>query len=191
MQREQNLRYPTYKQLNRRRRCTARDKSRTERGEKEACENDKTFCVSEKGDKDQATDQTKAAGTREEGGSIAMRMALAIGVTALMFAALAYFLYGLVWFLVVGRKKQQPRANHATAFGFLAVAVAFGLWFVGLAFFGSPGWHSKLRLLLLASLGLCVAAMGAARAGERRTAIPIIAAALVVALNWIGTFLRE
>jgi len=118
--------------------------------------------------------------------SHSMKSAFAIALTVLACLVLLYFFNGFVWFVLVGRRKQQHRANVFTGFGFAAVAVATSLWLlVASAVFESA--FALERLALFASVGLCIIAMVMARFGSIRTAVPIMAGALVVALNSIGT----
>jgi hypothetical protein len=117
--------------------------------------------------------------------SHSMKSNFVIALTALACLALLYFIYSLLWFVFVGRRKQQHRVNIFTGLGFAAVVVATGLWFlVASAVFESA--FALERIVLVASVGLCVFAMVMARSGSIRTALPIMVVALVVALNSIG-----
>jgi hypothetical protein len=120
----------------------------------------------------------------------AMKSNFAIIVATMAYIVLLYFLYSFFWFIFVGRRKQQHRANVLTSIGFLAVLGAVGLWFFGLVSFGSSSYALE-RIILFISVGLCLAAIVTARFGTRRTSVPIITGALVVALNAIGTALMQ
>jgi predicted aspartyl protease len=119
-----------------------------------------------------------------------MKSILAISITTVAGIVLLYFVYSLCWFILVGRRRQQHRANMFTSAGFLAVLAAVGLWFFGLASFGSSSYAFE-RAVLFISVGLCLAAIVVARFGSLRTSIPIVTAALVVALNAIGTVFMQ
>jgi hypothetical protein len=119
-----------------------------------------------------------------------MKSILAIGITALACIVLLYFVYSLFWFILVGRRREQHRVNVFTSVGFLAVLAAVGLWFLALASFGSSSYAFE-RVVLFTSVGLCFGAIVLARFGSLRTAVAIVTAALVVALNAIGTVLMQ
>lgn len=118
--------------------------------------------------------------------SYSMKSTFAMAVTALACLLLLYFVYSLLRFVLAGRHNQQHRANLFTGVGFAAVTLAAGLWaLVASAIFQSA--FLLERVVLFTSVGLCVVAMIVARFGSVRTAVPIMAGALIVALNSIGT----
>jgi hypothetical protein len=98
---------------------------------------------------------------------------------------LLYFIYGFLWFVLVGRRKGQQWTNLFTGLGFSAVMIATGLWaLVAGAVF--QGTFALERLLLFMSVGLCMTAVVVARLGSRRAILPIVTGALLIALNSIG-----
>jgi hypothetical protein len=115
---------------------------------------------------------------------------LAIGITIIAVVVLSYFVYSFIWFVLSGRRKENPRTNTLTMVGFLAVMIAVGLCFFASASFGSRGYGFE-RLVLFTSVGLCIVAIAIARFGSSRTIVPIVTAALVVALNAIGAALMQ
>ena len=119
-----------------------------------------------------------------------MKSIFAISTTTVGCIVLSYFMYCLIWFIFVGRHKQQHQMNVFTSVGFLSVLAAVGLWFVGLISFGSSSYAFE-RIVLFTSVGFCLAAIVAARFGSLRTSVPIVAAALIVALNAIGTVFMQ
>lgn len=109
-----------------------------------------------------------------------MKPSLAISLTGLACLMLFYFVYGLVWFVLV-RRQQGRREKVFAGIGFLAVMLAMALSVV------LPERFALRRLVLFTNVGSCVTAIVVAKFGSRRTALPIVAGAFVVALNAVGT----
>ena len=122
--------------------------------------------------------------------SYTMKSVLALVVTGGACLILLYFIYSFFWFVSIGRRGQKHRANVITSLGFIAVLIAIGLWLFASVFFGSWSFAFE-RLVLFASIGLCLAAIIVARFGSPRTSVPIVTAAVVVALNSIGTIYMQ
>ncbi len=115
---------------------------------------------------------------------------LAICLAAVALIIFLYFMYNLFWFIFIGRLQQQHRSNIFTGVGFLSVLLAIGFWLFVETLGGSAG-HQFERLILFVSIGLCTIAIAVAKFGNARITASIISAALVVALNAIGTmFMR-
>jgi hypothetical protein len=111
------------------------------------------------------------------------------GVYSLFFL---YFAYSLVRFAVVGRRIEASRTNALTVSAFVAVIASVALWFWALhRFVNDPNWYFKERLVMRTGVALCVIAILLARFAARRTSIPVIVGALLVALNWIGSIIRD
>jgi hypothetical protein len=117
-----------------------------------------------------------------------MKSIFALGLTAVAILVLFVFVCSAFWFVFVGRHKQSHRANVFTGFGFGAVFFAIGMYVLCETLFGTISYGVRL-LVLFMSMILCLLAMLVATKGTRQTAIPIIAAAGMVALNAIGTML--
>jgi hypothetical protein len=115
---------------------------------------------------------------------------LALIVVAVALAILLGFIYSLFWFVLVGSRKQQPRANVLTSIGFGSVLAAIALWCVDQRSFGSNLFEYR-ALILFTGVCLCIVAMVVARFGGWRTSLPIVAAAFVVAINTIGTMFMQ
>jgi hypothetical protein len=117
-----------------------------------------------------------------------------IGYVALSVSLglLAYFACSLIWFAFVGHRNEKLNTIVVTAFAYLMILASVGLWFWGFnRFVYDPGAYLKARALTWIGVALCVAAIVMARFSTRRTSIPIVAGALVVALNWIGSVMRD
>lgn len=121
-----------------------------------------------------------------------MSAALGVAISALTLGILGYFAYSLTWFLFVGRREESQRRVAVTSLGYVAVLLSAGLWFWGLGRFAfDVDWYWKARLLVWIGVTLCVVAIVAAHFYPRRASLPILLAALVVALNWIGSIVRD
>jgi hypothetical protein len=117
-----------------------------------------------------------------------------IGYVALtvVLGLLAYFAFSLVWFAFVGHRNEKLKTIVITSLGYLMVLASVGLWFWGVhRFVYDPEAYVKARTLTRIGVVMCVAAIVMARFSTRRTSISIIAGALVVALNWIGSVISD
>ena len=121
-----------------------------------------------------------------------MKLLIGYGVLAVCSLVSLYFAYSLVRFAVVGRRIEESRTNALTVTAFLAVIASAGLWFWALhRFVDDPNWYFKERLTMAIGVALCVVAIALSRLTARRTSVPVIAGALVVALNWIVSIIRD
>jgi hypothetical protein len=119
-------------------------------------------------------------------------MKIVIGYSLLTISAglLSYFVYSLIWFMFIGRRAETARGIALAWFGYLAVIASAGLW--ASAWLWGRNWLVSdpiryTRLLIWVGVALCFAAIITARFCKQRIAIPILMAASIVALNWIGS----
>lgn len=121
-----------------------------------------------------------------------VKFIIGYSILVLSWAIFLYFAYSLFRFVVVGRKAEGSRTNAVTASAFISVLVSSGLWYWALhRFVDDPNWYFKERLVMGIGVGLCVIAILLSRFTARRTSIPVVLGALVIALNWIGSIVRD
>ena len=114
-----------------------------------------------------------------------------IGYVALSVSLglLAYFACSLIWFAFVGHRNEKLNTIVVTTLAYLMVLASAGLWFWGFVY--DPDAYLKARALTGIGVALCVAAIVMARFSARRASFSIVAGALVVALNWIGSVISD
>ena len=121
-----------------------------------------------------------------------MRLFIGYIALAIFVGLLAYFGFSLIRFAFVGHRNEKLRTIVFTSFAYIAVLASAGLWLWSFHRFEyDPDAYVKSHLLIAIGVGLCLTGIVAARFSTRRSSIPIIAGALVVALNWIGSVLRD